>query len=196
MATNIEIDETDINNVIKAFQELLNNIDKEVGSTLEEIVSKGETYLDAQYVSRVKDPNITDITTTYNKKGDIYELVAKGKDVIYEEFGTGDRGEQNPHPVKSKYKLNDYNSGQYIRNVSDYDENSYVYDDLQEFGIVSGKFWRYKKNMGDTLYYTQGVPAGQEMWDTRNYLINKVIPKVIKKRGHEISEKFANTVKK
>ena len=196
MATNIEVDETDIKNIIKAFQDIVNNIDKEMNDTLKEIVTKGETYLDAQYVSRLKDPNISDISTSWKNKGDIFELISSGKDVIYEEFGTGDRGEESPHPVKDKYNLNAYNSGPYIRNVNDYDENSYIYDDLQEMGIVSGKFWRYKKPGNDTLYYTQGVPAGQEMWDTRNYLINNVIPKVISKRGHELSENFKNSIKK
>ena len=200
MATNIEVDETDIKNIIKAFQDIVNNIDKEMNDTLKEIVTKGETYLDAQYVSRVKDPNISDISTSWKNKGDIFELISSGKDVIYEEFGTGDRGEESPHTEKeqfeNKYGLKKYNSGPYIRNVNDYDENSYIYDDLQEMGIVSGKFWRYKKPGNDTLYYTQGVPAGQEMWDTRNYLINNVIPKVISKRGHKLSENFKNSIKK
>lgn len=194
MATDIVIDETNIKNVIKALKDMLKDVDGEVEKTMVEIVKKGESYLDAQYATRLKDPNITDISTSWSKKGDEYELKAIGKDVIYEEFGTGDRGEQNPHPVKSKYNLNDYNSGQHIRNVSDYDENSYTYDDLQEFGINSGKFWRYNKN--GVLYYTQGIPAGQEMWDTRNYLIKNVIPEVSKKRGEYICEKFKRAIEK
>lgn len=194
MATDIVIDETNIKNIIKALKDMLNDIDKEVDDTMVDILKKGEAYLDAQYTTRLKDPNITDISTSWSKKGDEYELKAIGKDVIYEEFGTGDRGEQKPHPVKSKYNLNDYNSGQYIRNVSDYDENSYTYDDLQEFGINSGKFWRYNKN--GVLYYTQGIPAGQEMWDTRNYLIKNVIPEVSKKRGEYICEKFKRAIEK
>lgn len=198
MATDIVIDETNIKNVIKALKDMLKDVDDEVEKTMVEIVKKGESYLDAQYTTRLKDPNITDISTSWSKKDNEYELKASGKDVVYEEFGTGDRGEESPHSEKSifeeKYGLKKYNSGQYIRNVSDYDENSYTYDDLQEFGINSGKFWRYNKN--GILYYTQGVPAGQEMWDTRNYLIKNVIPEVSKKRGEYICEKFKRAIEK
>ena len=194
MSVRINVDETNVKDVIKALQNMLNDVNKISDSALKEIASKGETYLDAQYVSRFKDPNITDISTSFRKTSDGYALVSKGKDVVYEEFGTGDEGASHPHPVKSNYNLNDYNSGEYIRNVSDYDENSYVYDDLQEIGIKSGKFWIYSKN--DILYYTQGVPAGQEMWRTRNELIKSIIPDVGKKKGRELCEKFAKSIKK
>lgn len=194
MSVRINVDETNVKDVIKALQNMLNDVNKISDSALKEIASKGEMYLDAQYVSRFKDPNITDISTSFRKTSDGYALASKGKDVVYEEFGTGDEGASHPHPVKSNYNLNDYNSGEYIRNVSDYDENSYVYDDLQEIGIKSGKFWRYSKN--GILYYTQGVPAGQEMWRTRNELIKSIIPDVGKKKGRELCEKFANSIKK
>lgn len=194
MAIRIDVDETNVKDVIKALQDMLANVDKISDSVLKEIVSKGDAYLDAQYISRFKDPNITDISTSWRKTSDGYALEAKGKDVVYEEFGTGDLGEQNPHPVKSNYNLNDYNSGPYIRDVSEYEEGSYGYEDLQAMDITSGKFWIYSKN--GTLYYTQGVPAGQEMWNTRNELIKSIIPDIGKKKGRELCEKFANSIKK
>lgn len=194
MAIKVDVDETNVKNVITALQNMLNDVDKISDSVLKEIVSKGEMFLDLQYASRPKDPNITDISTSWKKISNGYALESKGKDVVYEEFGTGDEGASHPHPAKSNYNLNDYNSGEYIRNVSDYDENSYVYDDLQAMGIKSGKFWRYYKN--DTLYYTQGVPSGQEMWKTRNELIKSIIPDIGKKKGRELCEKFANSIKK
>lgn len=198
MATEIIVDETNVKDVIKALQSMLSDVDKIADEALREIVSKGETYLDARYVSRDKDPNISDISTSWKKDSDSYILEARGKDVVYEEFGTGDEGQAHQHPVKSilksKYSLKDYNSGAYIRDVSDYDENSYAYDDLQEMGITSGKFWRYMKD--GTLYYTQGVRSGQEMWDTRNELINSIIPSIGRKKGRELCEKFATSIKK
>lgn len=195
MAANVIVDETNIKDVIKALRELLNDVDKIANDTLQEIGKKGETYLDARYVTRFKDPNITDISTDSRKYHDGYVLEARGKDVIYEEFGTGDEGASHPHPNKSAYDLNDYNSGPQIKNVSDYDENSYIYDDLKDFGITSGHFWIYSKD-GSTIHYTQGVPAGREMWDTRNYLIKEVIPEVGKRKGREIREKFEKSIKK
>ena len=148
MAADIEVNETNIKDVIKALQDLLNNIDKIADDTLQEIVKKGETYLEARYVTRFKDPNITDISTNWRKDSDGYVLEATGKDVVYEEFG-----------------------------------------------ITSGKFWIYSKD-GSTLYYTQGVPAGKEMWDTRNYLLKTAIPEIGKRKGKEIREKFEKSIKK
>jgi len=193
MAISINVDETNIKNVITAFKDMLDNLDDEVDKAMVEVMTKGEGFLNAQYVSRVKDPNITDISTSWSKKDNEYELKASGKDVVYEEFGTGDRGEQNPHPVKSKYDLNDYNSGSFILDVEDVG-NQEMLDILSENGITSGKFWSYTKH-GES-HLTQGVPAGQEMWDTRNYLIKDVIPKTFKKRSEYICEKFKRTVEK
>lgn len=193
MSTQVEIDVFDLKGTIDGLKWLYNNIDNQVDEMLEEIVKKGETYLDSQYVSRHKDANITDISTDYKKTTDGYDLRAYGKDVVYEEFGTGDEGESHPHPNKSDYNLNDYNSGPYIRDVSDVPEGSYTMEDLQQIGITSGKFWLYKKD--GVLHYTQGVPAGQEMWNTRNYIL-KEIPNIVKKRGKIINENLTKSIEK
>lgn len=193
MSTQVEIDVFDLKGTIDGLKWLYNNIDNQMDEMLEEIVKKGETYLDSQYISRSKDANITDISTDYKKIIDGYELRAYGKDVIYEEFGTGDEGASHPHPNKSDYNLNDYNSGPYIRDVSDVPEGSYTMEDLQQIGITSGKFWLYKKD--GVLHYTQGVPAGQEMWRTRNYIL-KEIPNIVKKRGKIINENLTKSIKK
>lgn len=194
MQNNIVVDETNIKDIIAAFENILANIDKYAEESTKKVIIDGQDYLDSLYASRIKDPNNRDIKTRYEKIDGGYKLIAEGKDVIYEEFGTGDLGQQDPHPDKSKYNLNDYNSGQYIENVSDYDENSYTYDYLQAFGITSGKFWRFKE--GDTLYYTQGIPSGKEMWHTRNRIIKDIIPKVNNEMVVKIREEFANAIKK
>ena len=122
------------------------------------------------------------------------ELYAYGKDVVYEEFGTGDRGEQNQHPVKSRYNLNDYNSGRTIRKVDDVPEGSPEKEDLDTIGISSGKYWTYNKD--GTVYYTQGVPSGQEMWKTRNYLLNNSIQKKVAEKGKELNDYIIASIKK
>ncbi len=219
MAININVDETNIKNVITAFKDMLNNLDDEVDKAMIEVMTKGEGFLNAQYVSRVKDPNITDISTSWNKKDNEYELKSSGKDVIYEEFGTGDEGERQPHEAKKNYKLNKYNSGGTITDVSMIHDDA-ILNVLAEHGITSGKFWYYQLGDGGSfkapqlnneqkmnrarflvnhaseVVLTQGVPAGQEMWDTRNYLIKNVIPKTFKRRSEYICEKFKRTVEK
>ena len=129
----------------------------------------------------------------YEKMDNGYKLIAKGKDVIYEEFGTGDRGEDDPHPDKSKYNLNDYNSGYFIMSVEDIG-NQDLLDFLKEEGITSGKYWSYRKN--GERHFTQGVPSGKEMWNTRNEMIKNIIPKAKKELGVELLDKFENAIKK
>lgn len=193
MNRNVVIDESNIQDVINAFKSIYDDIDKYVEKTDEKIIQESKKYLDKQYSSRFKDPNITDISTEYEKMDNGYKLIAKGKDVIYEEFGTGDRGEDDPHPDKSKYNLNDYNSGYFIMSVEDIG-NQDLLDFLKEEGITSGKYWSYRKN--GERHFTQGVPSGKEMWNTRNEMIKNIIPKATKELGVELLDKFENTIKK
>lgn len=193
MNRNVVIDESNIQDVINAFKSIYNDIDKYVEKTNEKIIQESKKYLDKQYSSRLKDPNITDISTEYEKIDNGYKLTAKGKDVLYEEFGTGDRGEDDPHPDKSKFNLNDYNSGYFIMSVEDIG-NQDLLDFLKEEGITSGKYWSYRKN--GKRHFTQGVPSGKEMWNTRNEMIKNIIPKAKKELGVELLDKFENAIKK
>jgi hypothetical protein len=193
MNRNVVIDESNIQDVINAFKSIYNDIDKYVEKTNEKIIQESKKYLDKQYSSRLKDPNITDISTEYEKIDNGYKLTAKGKDVLYEEFGTGDRGEDDPHPDKSKFNLNDYNSGYFIMSVEDIG-NQDLLDFLKEEGITSGKYWSYRKN--GERHFTQGVPSGKEMWNTRNEMIKNIIPKAKKELGVELLDKFENAIKK
>lgn len=93
-----------------------------------------------------------------------WEAYAKGESIFYEEFGTGDKGLNSPHPLKNRYDLNPYNSGKYIRQVG---------KSAKEHGLTSGKYWTYKNDNGDIIY-TQGVPSGKFMyksyvWAMKNY---------------------------
>lgn len=191
MDRNVVIDESNIQDVINAFKSIYNDIDKYVEKTDKKIIEESKKYLDKQYSSRFKDPNITDISTEYEKIDNGYKLIAKGKDVIYEEFGTGDRGEDNPHPDKSKYNLNGYNSGITIRSV-----NLLSKEKREEHGLSSGKYWTYKKDESSDVEYTQGIPSGKEMWNTRNEMIKNIIPKATKELGVELLDKFENAIKK
>lgn len=194
MSTQVEIDVFNLKGTIDGLKWLYNNIDDEIGKMLKDIADTGEDYLKKEYSSKSFDPNIKDISTTTRNTKNTAEIIASGKDVLYEEFGTGDEGQSNPHPVKSKYNLNDYNSGEYIRNVSDIPEDSYTMEDLKAIGITSGNFWRYKD--GDILRYTQGVPSGQEMWNTRNYLLDGKIMDIVNERGKIINENITKSIKK
>jgi len=193
MAIQITVNASDIKDILTGLKNLYSNLDKETNEILKKIVDNGKEYLDDQYNNTLgNDPNITDINTRIDKTNNGYNLISFGKDVVYEEFGTGDEGMMHPHPVKSEYELNDYNSGSFIIDVNDVHNQEFL-DILQQNGITSGKFWSYTKN-GSHL--TQGVPAGQEMWKTRNYLIGDKILDIVKTKGDDISGYIIGSIKR
>lgn len=188
---NISIDNVDT--IINALQVLYDDY-KTMGETIsKDIANDGLKYLDKQYQSIYQDPNIGNITTKTKKTDNGYNIVASGKDVIYVEFGTGDKGENDSHPDKSKYNLNNYNSGSFILDVEDV-KNEEMLNLLAENQIVSGKFWHYSK--GGESHLTQGIPSGKQMFNTYNYLANKSAKKIVKERSDEINDKFVESIKK
>ncbi len=177
----INIDNRDINDLIKSLTKLSNDINELPKEISKEIAEIGLVKLNDFYGSKVDDPNITDIQTSIRETATGYQIISKGRDVIYEEFGTGDKGQQTPHKEKSKYGLKPYNDGVYIRDVNPNNEK------LISQGITSGKYWTYKKD--GKVYYTQGVPAGMEMFKTSNYLRDKGIKQILDKKVGEVLSK-------
>lgn len=68
-----------------------------------------------------------------------YSIGATGEQVIYDEFGTGENGMLFPHPLKSQYDLEPYNSGPTIR-TDQYGMHYWVYNDRVTYGVPSGQF--------------------------------------------------------
>ena len=192
--SKIDIDLKDIDKIVSALKTLEKDIEKLSIELPKEIGEDGLSYLNKQYSNLYKDPNLTDINTEIRSDKNECSIVSYGEDVVYAEFGTGDEGASHPHPTKSKYSLDDYNSGPYIRQVSSLDKDSYTSEDLSKIGITSGNFWYYEKN--GVGYYTQGVPAGKQMFNTFNHLRDKSIKEIVGKRGKEINDKFVNAIKK
>lgn len=196
--TKINVNLKDIGKVVTALEELQRDMKKASEDLPKLLAEEGKNYLDRQYAKSPNrnDPNInfSNIKTGIEKTEDGYKLYARGRDVLYEEFGTGDEGQKHQHPVKSKYNLNDYNSGPFIMDVIDVG-NEDMKDLLAQNGITSGKFWKYRK--GGQSHLTQGIPAGKEVWNTRNYLkSNKVVDKIVRKRGKEMYDKFIKAVER
>lgn len=158
--------ENGINDIIKRLEKLNKNM-SDLGMDLaREIAYDGLSELNKQYANTPYQPNSDTINTSVERSVKSYSIVASGKSVIYDEFGTGDIGASNSHPEKSEYPLNDYNSGKTIRNANEHSA---------KHGITSGKYWTYEKD--GQIYYTQGIPAGKQMYNTRNYIINEGIKK-------------------
>lgn len=174
---SIGLDIKQIGDLIKSLNTLSKTLEKMPNELVNELGVLGLEKLNEKYSQRKQDENITDINTSIKPSENRCDILSQGKDVIYEEFGTGDEGKGNPHPDKSKYNLNDYNSGKYIRNAN---------ESSSQHGITDGKYWTYKKD-GD-IKYTQGVPSGKEMFETSNYL-KETIPDVLKKKASDVLSK-------
>lgn len=83
--------------------------------------------------------------TTYNHGKGIYEIVVSGKQVLYDEFGTGTRGEKYADgevlSQKSKYGMDPYNSGPYVSENIDKNGNHYwYYNHRINYGVKPGMF--------------------------------------------------------
>ena len=174
---SIGLDIKQIGDLIKSLNTLSKTLEKMPNELVNELGALGLEKLNEKYSQRKQDENITDINTSIKPSENRCNILSQGKDVIYEEFGTGDKGKGNPHPDKSKYNLNDYNSGKYIRNAN---------ESSAQHGITDGKYWTYKKD-GD-IKYTQGVPSGKEMFETSNYW-KETIPDVLKKKASDVLSK-------
>lgn len=174
---SIGLDIKQIGDLIKSLNTLSKTLEKMPNELVNELGVLGLEKLNEKYSQRKQDENITDINTSIKSSENRCDILSQGKDVIYEEFGTGDKGKDDPHPDKSKYNLNDYNSGKYIRNANEHSA---------KHGITSGKYWTYKKN--GEVNYTQGVPSGKEMFETSNYL-KETIPDVLKKKASDVLSK-------
>lgn len=179
MNKNIEVKLTP-SGIEKAIREL-NSLKKKVDDLpyllTQEIANDAANFLKEQYANRPyslvnntynakaksidppETPNIDIIPTQYG-----HQIVATGKDILYDEFGTGEVGKSTATGDFLKYRgqfnLNDYNSGKFVsKNINQYGRH----------------YWFYNGN------YTEGIPAGKQVFNTRNYILNEGIKKATKK---------------
>lgn len=165
----ININNRDINDLIKSLTKLSNDINKLPKEISKEIAELGKEYLDVEYSQANVDQTIdvSSINTSIHQTNNGYQIIASGKDVIYEEFGTGEEGKSQPHPEKRKYPLNDYNSGPFVSTH------------INKYGR---HYWFYKG-------YSEGNPSGAEMYNTARFLKNKGIKDVLDKKVGEVLSK-------
>lgn len=112
-------------------------------------------------------------------------VIMRGSQAIYSEFGTGTMGERSPHPIKSDFGLDGYNSHIVPNGTIRYAKAS----DTARGGIPEGElFWTYQDENGE-WHYTQGVPAGKQMYNAANDL-EDTMPSIIEKVIDETMESF------
>lgn len=147
---------------------------------VEKLVSEGakiarQTVNSAPY-SGTEPSIIVDRITSGGKKG---YIALRGKKAVYDEFGTGEEGADSPHPLKNNFALNPYNSGPTIRVNPITDRHYWIIPD--GYYVPS----EYVQEGG----YTEGIPAGKQMYNTSIYL-HSIKDEVIKKELQDTIKKF------
>lgn len=180
---NLKLSDKSINeliNKLKVFNDTLEDLDNDIVNELCEI---GQSKIKEHYANtKYKDGN-NKYTIEKQVVGNKGKVFARGTQVLYNEFGTGEEGLASPHPLKGNFSgLKPYNSGRRIRLNKDEFSNA----TMNGIG-VNEKFWTYKNDMG-FIVYTQGIPAGLQVYNTYLYLdkhkgeiVEKVIGDAIRK---------------
>ena len=149
-----------INLTIEALHNLAEEIDDIAPSEfIDKMLSKGEKILKGYNQSAPKSGLRDNIVSSFNNKNGSGTLILSGKNAIYDEFGTGEEGRADPHPLKSYYNLNEYNSGPTIY--------------YNQWAGRTG--WNYKPMAGKPYFevgtgFTSGVPSGKMVFNTANDL--------------------------
>ena len=152
--------------------ELLELFNEEAtGIVLENVVAKltkegiaaAQEYSDGMSYSTL-EPSVVRGGILENRKAGYVAL--QGKGAVYDEFGTGDEGANDPHPLKGKFPLNPYNSGPTIK-LDEFDRHYWIYKPMAN----EPYFDEYGK--------TYGIPSGKMMYNTSKHL-RSIKDKIIK----------------
>lgn len=159
----------DVKEKLLQLQQNLDNASMEIRNDLSNLAEK---QIKSNYAaSPYTDGN--DDTTIFKKEIKKRTIVGvKGSQVLYREFGTGTEGLNAPHPMKNDFSLNGYNTGSKIK------VNSKTGD----------LFWIYKDETGKKVY-TQGIPAGKEVYNAA-VILKGAKYTIIKKRVSEALSKL------
>ena len=167
MATRESIDDFIKN--LRSFKSGIKVVEKEI---LDELSSEAENEMQLS-VSSSNYEDCEPITVKKEGKGKKRKVGIYGVQAIYDEFGTGTVGQNNPHPEKGNYDLNDYNTGTTIR------ENKNYKNATAEGIPPNGLYWTYKYN--GRKIYTQGRPAGMHVYKAHNK-VKEVMKKIINEK--------------
>lgn len=142
-----------------------NNISEDMTNLASDLIKSN--YSASPYTDGNNDVNFI------KQKSDKRTIVGvSGSQVLYREFGTGTEGLNAPHPIKGNFNLKGYNTGPKIKVNSKTGE----------------LFWIYKDESGKSVY-TQGIPAGKEVYNAAIILKGKKYT-IIKKRVSEALSKL------
>lgn len=174
----IGLNQNEISNLISELDKIADKLDKMADKLTDDIAEVGLEEMQKNYSASQYQPSdgmgFAKTGTAKEKK-----ISMIGSQAIYHEFGTGTRGEESPHPQKSLFELNPYNSGRTIR------RNTKVSSTATQLGIpVNGLYWTYKDENGWT-HYTQGIPAQKVVFNA-DKTIKEKLPELCRKAVEEV----------
>ncbi len=160
---------------IKELKEKVINLSKNLEEAeqlvKEDMASLVETQIQNNYAASPYTDGNDDVAFFKEKKDKKIIVGVRGTQVLYREFGTGTEGLNAPHPMKNEFGLKGYNTGEKIKVNS---KNGELY-------------WVYKDKSGNPVY-TQGIPAGKEVFNAAVILKGKKISIIKKRVGDALSK--------
>lgn len=141
-------------NLIKGLESIKDDLDDAAQQIVEQLCEDGASrgaLLNAQAISssKIKSKVYDDYIDEYHGR-----VVMEGDSAIYDEFGTGEKGADDGHPLKGFYGLNPYNSGPFVSTHIN----------------RAGRHYWFAPPSSSTPGYTEGIPSGKQMYNTLQYI--------------------------
>lgn len=173
---NLDLSTQQINQMIKRLEKLKKELNKSSEEIVKELSEMGLQEIQSNYAATPYKDGNDDVGFFTSGNGKNRRTIgAVGTQVLYNEFGTGTEGANSPHPQKGDFGLNAYNSGKTIR------PNNNANSSASQLGIPTGEmYWTYMD--GNVKKYTQGIPAGKQVYLAAKKIQkekNKVVKKVV-----------------
>ena len=159
---------SDLREYLTSFSENLNTAAELIVQDLTEEGALEASLANANAPRSGLTPSI--VTHKYKRLNGVIALT--GKNAVYDEFGTGDEGLWDPHPLKDDYGLNPYNSGPTIF-----------------YNQFAGRYQWFYRPMAGMPYFTadgrtSGIPSGKQMYYALQHIRN-IEQEVISNRVNE-----------
>lgn len=146
----------DMQEYLKSFK---NDLEEQAVDIVREITYEGG-YKAVEYNSMAPQSNPQRSTIRFGAKRLKGEIALEGPGAIYDEFGTGERGVDNPHPMKNDFsELNPYNSGPVVSTHINKNGRHYWFAPRW-----SSDPYMYSNG------YTEGIPSGKQMYNTLKFI--------------------------
>lgn len=161
-----------INSLITKLRSINGTIRHAQFGITEELIEKGVKKGDIYNNRAVRSGTNKSVVTSIKAKRNSFEnvvfggVVLNGEHAIFEEFGTGEVGKEDPHPQSGTLSF------VVPPEYSGYITGSFVRTHINKYGR---HYWFHRPMAGKNAYfqrngYTEGIPSGKQMYNTAKYL--------------------------